>query len=233
MHRQILQDLLELANPEDAKGAKRFFKAEPGGYAQGDTFLGIRAPVIKQLVKTYRQTELTELVALLGSHYHEARHLALSLMVYQFERSKEPLRSEIYHTYLANTEHVNNWDLVDCSCYKIVGAYLIDKPRDVLYRLVESDSLWERRIAMVATYWLIKNNQFDDTLKLATLLLDDKHDLMHKAVGWMLREMGNRNQHLLINFLAENYDAMPRTALRYAIEKFPKPTRDKYLKGEF
>lgn len=233
MHEQILQDLLELANPEDAKGAKRFFKAEPGGYAEGDTFLGIRAPVIKQLVKQYRQTELPELVTLLDSHYHEARHLSLSLMVYQFERAKEPLRSQIYQAYLANTKHINNWDLVDCSCYKIVGAYLLDKPRDVLYQLVKSDSLWERRIAMVATYWFIKKEQFDDTLKLASLLLKDDQDLMHKAVGWMLREMGNRNQSLLITFLKQHYSKMPRTALRYAIEKFPKPVRAKYLKGEF
>lgn len=233
MHEVIVKHLQTLQNPSDAEGAKRYFKAGPGGYAEGDVFLGIRAPVLKTLIRQYRDVELPVLEALLASQYHEARHLALSLMVFQFERAKDIKRDEIYQSYLANIQYINNWDLVDCSCYKIVGAYLLDKPRSKLYELAKSDSLWERRIAMVSTYWFIKNEQYRDTLKLARLLLADKQDLIHKAMGWMLRQMGNRNQLLLVNFLSENYPNIPRTTLRYAIEKFSKPVRDKFLKGDF
>lgn len=233
MQDDIIEQLLALKNEKDAGGAKRFFKSGPGGYAEGDVFLGIRAPVLRQLVRQHRTADMTTIVGLLSSQYHEARHLALSLMVYQFERAKEPNRSEIYKAYLANTRYINNWDLVDCSCYKIVGAYLLDEPRDVLYNLVKSECLWERRIAIVATYWFIKHQQFRDTLRLSKTLLNDKEDLIHKATGWMLRELGNRNQLLLVKFLSKHYVKIPRTTLRYSIEKFAQPVRKRFLKGDF
>jgi len=232
MQQIILQRLQQLANPEDAKKALRYVKSGPGEYSEGDVFLGIRNPVLHQLVKEFKQINMLDLMALLSNDFHEARHLALLLMVYQFERGDSVKKTSIYQAYLANTAFINNWDLVDCSCYKIVGPYLIDKDRTVLCQLVESESLWERRIAMVSTMHFIRHSQFDDVIQLSQRLLTDKHDLMHKAVGWMLREAGKRDEQVLLDFLNRHYQIMPRTALRYAIEKLPEPLRQDYLKGK-
>lgn len=232
MAQQILDSLFALANPDDAKAALRFFKAGPGEYAEGDHFLGIKATPQKQVVREFKQASLVDILSLLSSEYHEARQVALSILVYQFERAKEQeKRTELYQAYMANLKYVNNWDLVDASSYKIVGAHLFDKNRDGLLDLAKSDNMWERRIAMVSTLWFIKKDQFQDTFKLAKLLLSDKQDIMHKATGWMLKEVGKREQSALIEFLNKHYQSMPRTTLRYAIEKFPKPLREDYLKG--
>lgn len=231
MYTTVLARLKHEANPEDAKQALRFFKSGPGEYGEGDKFLGIRNPVLHQLVKEFKHCELSDIEALLTNEYHEARHLALLMMVRHFARGTEVIQEAVYHTYLARTNYINNWDLVDCSSYKIVGPYLLERDRSVLYSLANSPSLWERRIAMVSTYCFIKAHDFVDVIQLATLLKNDTHDLMHKAVGWMLREAGNRNNQILLDFLNAHYQTMPRTALRYAIEKLPEDMRQDYLKG--
>lgn len=232
MLQTILSRLNALANPADAKKALRYVKSGPGEYSEGDLFLGIRNPVLHQLVKEYKHTDLEDVLTLLSNDYHEARHLALLLLVYQFQKGNAASQQCIFEAYLANTRYINNWDLVDCSCYKIVGPYLLNKDRSVLYQLATSESLWERRIAMVSTLHFIRFSQFEDVFKLASILLTDKQDLMHKAVGWMLKEAGKRDNQVLISYLNQNYRAMPRTTLRYAIEKLPEPLRQDYLKGK-
>ncbi len=220
------------ANPEIASHSQRFFKTAPGEYGSGDIFLGIRVPVMRKIAKEFKDVSLGTLLKLLKSKYHEERLLAVIMMVNLFAKSKkEADRKIIYDAYLANTQLINNWDLVDSSAHQIVGGYLKDKDRSILYELVQSEMLWERRIAMIATFHFIRLKEFEDTLQLATLLLTDKEDLMHKAVGWMLREVGNRHLKTETDFLDIHYEAMPRTMLRYAIEKFPEPLRLSFLKG--
>ncbi|MES9939555.1 MAG: DNA alkylation repair protein [Candidatus Thiodiazotropha sp. 6PLUC2] len=224
--------LRELANPEIATHSQRFFKTGKGEYGEGDKFLGIRVPLLRQQAKTFQEMSLKEVERLLKSAYHEERLCALLLLVRKFERGDEALRGRVYQLYLKQTRYINNWDLVDSSAYHIIGGYLFEKDKAPLYQLVESPSLWERRIAIIATYHFIKRDQFQDTLILSELLLNDEHDLIHKAVGWMLREVGNRERKIEEAFLEKHYKAMPRTMLRYAIEKFPEVVRKRYLKGE-
>ena len=230
--KQISQTLRALADPDRAKKSLRFFKTGRGEYGEGDQFLGIRVPVLRQQAKLYAETSLAELQLLLASAFHEERLCALFILVRKFEKGGADERSEIYKFYLANTDHINNWDLVDSSAYQIVGVYLFDKDRAQLYSLCESSSLWERRIAIISTLYFIKEHQFDDTLAISERLLQDREDLIHKAVGWMIREVGNRDVKREKAFLKQHYQAMPRTMLRYAIEKFPVQERKKYLKGE-
>jgi 3-methyladenine DNA glycosylase AlkD len=220
------------ANAEDAVFLQRFFKTAPGQYGAGDRFLGIRVPVLRQLAREHAELTLEQSIELLHSPYHEARMLALLILASSFARSDERARAQIYDAYLANAKFVNNWDLVDLSAPGIVGGYLADRDRSDLTRLARSDSLWERRIAIVATYHFIRANDFDDTLRVASLLLKDKHDLIHKAVGWMLREAGKRDEAAAEAFLLQHYQEMPRTMLRYAIERFPEKRRQAYLRGE-
>lgn len=227
----VRRHLLTLKDESRAVNSARFFKTGVGEYAEGDQFLGIRVPTLRALVKDNRGLCLAETIKLLPDPLHEIRLFALFLLVDQFARADEEKRTTIYRHYLSNTSSINNWDLVDSSAYQIVGVYLQDKERRPLYRLVASSSLWERRIAMVATYQFIKAGDFADTLKLAERLLNDSEDLIHKAVGWMLREVGKRNLQVEEEFLANHYSAMPRTMLRYAIEKFPQKDRQRYLKG--
>jgi 3-methyladenine DNA glycosylase AlkD len=229
---QLRKKLRQLANPSIASHSQRFFKTAKGEYGEGDRFLGVRVPILRQQVKDFQEMSLKEVARVLESEYHEERLCALLLLVRQFELGSEELRGEIYQLYLNYTRYINNWDLVDSSAHQIVGGYLIERDRSALYRLVESFSLWERRIAIIASYHFIKNLQFEDTMALARLLLNDEHDLMHKAVGWMLREVGNRDRKLEEAFLKKHYKKMPRTMLRYAIEKFPEPLRQSYLKGK-
>ena len=230
-YQEINQNLLSLADPDIAEHSLRFFKTAPGEYGFGDRFLGIRVPVIRQQVKRYRNTSLTTSSRLLKSDYHEIRLFALLLLVLQFSKADEKRQGKIYDIYLANTRYINNWDLVDSSAHKIVGAYLEDKDRAILQSLSQSSSLWERRIAIIATFHFIRINQFDDTLKIAEQLLHDQEDLIHKAVGWMLREIGKREKSIEISFLKKHYKTMPRTMLRYSIEKFSREERNNFLYG--
>lgn len=226
---KIEKRLKGLGDTKDAEQAQRFFKTGPGQYGEGDVFLGIRVPVQRKLAKELIDTPLNDLVELLQSPFHEARLTALLVMTYQSKRGDNTL--PLYRAYLANTDRINNWDLVDVTAEHIVGKHLFERSRKPLYKLAKSKSLWERRIAILSTFYFIRRNDFDDTLAIADILLHDEHDLMHKAVGWMLREVGKRNQKLEEESLLPHYKQMPRTMLRYAIERFPEPLRQKYLKG--
>lgn len=227
----IQETLTKLGNAETAAFLQKFFKTGPGEYGEGDLFRGIRVPTLRQLVKTVQAVPLSDVVELLHSAFHEDRLLALLLLVRLYAKGNAAQRSQIYELYLNNTRFINNWDLVDSSAEQIVGAHLWDKDRALLYNLAASSSLWERRIAIMATFHFIKRGDFTPTLDLAALLLTDREDLMHKAVGWMLREVGKRKLEAEIGFLQAHYRQMPRTMLRYAIEKFPEAERQKYLKG--
>ncbi len=231
MLQELREQLRSLANPEEVEGKQRFFKSAEGEYGYGDQFLGIRVPVLRSLVKPYRGMEISEMELLLPSPFHEERLLALFLLADAFRRGNEPTKKAVFDLYLANTHHVNNWDLVDSSAHLIAGPYLEPRDRTLLYELAQSQSLWERRIAMMATMHFIRKGNFADTFALARVLLNDREDLIHKVVGWMLREVGQRDREAEEEFLRAHYSAMPRTMLRYAIEKFPKERREAYLYG--
>jgi 3-methyladenine DNA glycosylase AlkD len=227
-----IQNRLEaLSNVEDGQFLQKFFKTGPGQYGAGDVFRGIRVPVLRKLSKLYRDIPFGQAERLLHSAYHEDRLLALLILVQKYTSSAPDQRAIIYRLYLANTAFINNWDLVDTSAEHIVGAFLINGEKDILYQLTHSPSIWERRIATLATFHFIKRNRFDETLKIAAILLSDGEDLIHKAIGWMLREIGKRDIHTEEAFLRAHYRQMPRTMLRYAIEKFPQDKRLSYLKG--
>jgi len=231
-HKIIHNDLLQLANEQIAEHSQRFFKTGKGEYGEGDIFLGIRVPLLRKLVKKYRGISITEVRKLLHSKFHEERLLAVLMLVQLFKSGDESVQKQVYDLYLENTEYINNWDIVDISASNIVGAHLYEKDKAPLYDLVQSKNLWERRISIISTFYFIRQNEFDDTLKLAKILLNDKEDLIHKAVGWMLREVGKREIEFEEEFLQEHYKIMPRTMLRYAIEKFPETSRKMYLRGE-
>ena len=228
---QIQARLFELANPEVARGSQRFFKTGPGQYGEGDVFLGIKVPLIRKLAGEFPAVRPAEAARLLNSPHHEARLLALVFLVRAFGKGSAAERQKIYDLYLAATHHINNWDLVDASAPYIVGAHLAGRERAPLYRLAQSDSLWERRIAIVATFHFIRGGESRDTLGIAERLLADREDLIHKATGWMLRELGKRDLAALEPFLQRHYPVMPRTMLRYAIERFPEERRQAYLRG--
>ena len=227
----IQKRLKKLGNKERAAISQRFFKTGPGEYGEGDVFIGIRVPVLRALVKEYADLSGAQILILLRSHIHEERLLALLLLVDSFSQGDEAARTSIFELYLKHTEFINNWDLVDSSAAQIVGAYLMDKSKAVLYRLAESANLWERRIAIMSTFHFVKHHEFSETLKIAKILLFDRQDLIHKATGWMLREIGKRHLKTEERFLKVHYKKMPRTMLRYAIEKFPEQKRQRYLKG--
>jgi 3-methyladenine DNA glycosylase AlkD len=221
--------LRDFADRDRAVFVQGYFKTGSGQYGEGDQFLGITVPDLRKVAREFRSLSLKDLRALLQSKWHDERGLALVILVDQYERGDEKLRSAIYKLYMASTDRINNWDLVDASAPQIVGGHLEHRRRAPLYRLVKSKSVWERRIAILATYHFIRRGEFDDTLKLAEKLLGDKHDLIHKAAGWMLREVGKRDRPLLEKFLRKNAAKMPRTMLRYAIERFPPALRRKFL----
>ncbi len=223
----IKKELKEKKDLDRANILARFFKTKEGEYGEGDVFLGITVPDIRKLAKKYNTLKIQYVIKLLQSKFHEERLLALLIMVDKFQ--KEDNKKEIYKVYLKNTKYINNWDLVDLSAYKIIGAYLIDKPKDVLYKLANSNCLWERRISIISTFYFIRNNEFQETINIVKILLNDKHDLIHKATGWMLREVGKRDLKTEKNFLDKYYKQMPRTMLRYSIEKFPEKERKQYL----
>jgi len=221
--------LRELANPDDAVFLQRFFKTGPGEYGEGDQFLGIRVPAIRRLARELRGLPLDDIETLLHEPWHEARHLALVALVDAYARASPVERDTIARLYLRNTRWINNWDLVDVSAAGIVGAHLMTRSRRPLDRLARSTNVWERRIAIVSTHYFIKAGQFGDTLRIAEQLMSDPHDLIHKAVGWMLREVGARDRHALEGFLHVHAHEMPRTMLRYAIEKLSPVDRQRFM----
>ncbi len=228
---QMLRSLRAEADPSRVAVLQRFFRTQPGDYAEGDRFIGVTVPSVRRLARMFRDAQLGEVDALLHSPVHEARLLALFLMVQAFRTGDQRRQREIYTLYLSRTEFINNWDLVDSSAPQIVGAWLVDRDRAPLRRLARSQSLWERRIAMVATHYFIRQGDLESTFAVADMLLEDTHDLIHKAVGWMLREAGKRDGQAERRFLAPRHVRMPRTMLRYAIEKFPERERRTYLTG--
>jgi 3-methyladenine DNA glycosylase AlkD len=230
--KQIMNKLRELSDSDIAAHSQRFFKTGKGEYGEGDRFLGIRVPTIRKCVREYREISLKDTLELLKSPFHEVRLLALLILVAQYSSTNRKIEQEaIYQSYLSFTKFINNWDLVDCSAEHIVGDHLFLKDRKPIYRLARSTSLWERRIGVMSTFHFIKREDFSETLTIAELLLDDKEDLIHKAVGWMLREVGKRNRDAEEGFLVKYYKEMPRTMLRYAIEKLPESERLAYLHG--
>jgi 3-methyladenine DNA glycosylase AlkD len=229
---EIKARLQTLASKETAAILQRFFKTGAGEYGEGDVFIGIKVPPLRRLAAEFENTSLKTVKALLRSRIHEERTLALMVLVRQFSRANEELRQRIYDFYLAHTLYINNWDLVDGSASYIVGPFLWKRDRGQLYVFAKSASLWERRIAIISTFYFIRQNDFGDALRIAGLLLGDEHDLIHKAAGWMLREIGKRDLAAEESFLKVHYRTMPRTMLRYAIERFPESRRRKYLLGK-
>ena len=267
---ELRKELRKIADPQKAKILQRFFKTGIGEYGEGDIFLGITVPNSRKIAIKFKDLPFSEISKLLKSKIHEERLIALLVLVYNFShfaKASRDKQKQIFDFYLSNTEYINNWDLVDLSADKIVGAYLLDRgpvggaevacenflvrssqmnilkefkmryfenfvssPRHILIKLARSKNLWERRISILATYYFIKNGKFRETLKIAEILLQDKHDLIQKAVGWMLREVGKRDLKTEVGFLNKHYKKMPRTMLRYAIEKFPQKLRVSYLK---
>ncbi len=229
----IIEELQASADPEKAAFLPKFFRAFPGGYGEGDIFIGVTVPKQRAIARRhYKDIGLEDLTSLLQDPAHESRLSALFMLVYRFEKAKtDAERKDLAGLYLENLDYVNNWDLVDSSAYKILGAYLFTRNKDELYELARQGHLWEQRAAIIATFYFIRHGAYEDTLKIAEILLHHKHDLIHKAVGWMLREVGKRDFAVEYVFLQENYKAMPRTMLRYAIEKFPPDLRKKFLQG--
>jgi len=228
---EIQSQLITLSNSEDGLFLQRFFKTDPGQYGEGDLFRGIRVPALRRLSAANRPLPLEQAERLLHSVYHEDRLLALLILVRKFAKADEAGRAAIYELYLRSTRFINNWDLVDVSAEHIVGAYLSDKGQEPLDNLARSRRIWERRMAILATFHYIRRDRFDATLKIAGILLTDTEDLIHKAVGWMLREVGKHDIESEEAFLGVHYRQMPRTMLRYAIERFPEEKRRRYLKG--
>ena len=229
--RQIQRRLRARADPARVPVLQSFFKTGAGQYAEGDVFIGVTVPQLRAMCRQCASAPLGEALALLESRVHEERLLALLLLVEAFRRGSHAERRDIYEQYLTHTAFINNWDLVDSSAHLIVGPWLQDRSRAPLRRLAKSKSLWERRIAIIATFHYIRQGEFDETFRIADLLIGDAHDLIHKAAGWMLREVGNRDAAAERRFLKDRYARMPRTMLRYAIERFPEAERRRYLRG--
>lgn len=230
----VKKELISLANPEKAVILGRFFKTGKGQYGEGDLFLGIKVPDQRKVAQSFRKLELPELKKLLGEPEHECRLTALMILVDRYSGETAELREDIYRFYLDNTKHINNWDLVDLSCDKIVGRHLYSTgtDRSILYELAAGRNLWEQRIAIISTFWFIRNREFTDTLRLCEYFLNHKHDLIHKATGWMLRETGKRNINELRGFLDRYAAVMPRTMLRYSLEKLDGAEKKKYMEAK-
>ncbi len=222
-------ELKAKADPKKAKLLQGYFKTGKGEYGEGDMFLGIVVPETRKIAQKYKDLELKDLKLLLKSRFHEERLAALLILVHKYEKGSGADKKQIFNFYLKNTKYINNWDLVDLSAPKIIGDYLLDKNRKILYKLAKSKNFWERRVAVLATFAFIKKSQLGEALKIAEMLLNDKHDLVHKAVGWMLREVGKQSVKTLEKFLKTHYRKMPRTMLRYAIERFSEGERKEYL----
>ncbi len=219
------------ANPQNAKLLQGFFKTGPGEYGEGDIFIGVKVPQTRSVAKAFHVAPMKEVLGLLKSKIHEERLLALILLVNQYAHGDQKTKNAIFNAYLRNTRYINNWDLVDLSAPQIIGDHLLTRDRSILLTLARSRNIWKRRIGVLATFRFIKEKDFPDSLAIAEMLLNDGHDLIHKAVGWMLREIGKREVAVLETFLLRHYKTMPRTMLRYAIERFPENKRQGYLKG--
>ncbi len=228
----IIEEMQSKANPEKAKVYQRFFKTGKGEYGEGDIFIGLTVPEQRSLAKKYADLQFSEVKKLLSSKVHEYRLTGFLILVYKFEKADEKEKKEIIDFYLKNIQYANNWDLIDCVADKILGKYLIGKDKKILYEFAESGNLWKKRIAIISTFEFIKNNRFEDTLKISEILLKDSHDLIHKSVGWMLREIGKRDIKKEEEFLRKNYKKMPRTMLRYAIERFDENKKFFYMKKD-
>ena len=239
---QLKKELKELSDLKQAKILQRFFKTGKGEYGEGDIFLGIKVPIQRKVAAEFYELSLKDIEKLLESKIHEHRMISLFILIKKYEKGGEQEKKIIFNFYLKNIKNINNWDLVDLSAPKIVGGYLMKKINEgdavfesdvcecrLLYKLAKSNNLWRRRVAIISTWTFIKNNRFNETLKISKILIADKHDLIHKAVGWMLREVGKKNQKIEENFLKKHYLKMPRTMLRYAIERFDENKRKFYL----
>lgn len=229
--KELRRDLRSQGDAKKARLLQRFFKTGPGEYAEGDVFIGVMVPALRALSKKYRHLALGETLQLLRSRIHEERLLSLLILILKYREAGLPEKEKIYKAYLRHAAYINNWDLVDVTAKHIIGGFLKDKDRAPLYTLARSGSLWERRIAVLATFHFIAENDLADALRIAEILVADPHDLMHKAVGWMLREVGKKDVGAEEAFLRRHYTTMPRTMLRYAIERFPERKRQAYLRG--
>lgn len=229
----ISSQLKSESDPVKKDVLQRFFKTNIGQYGYGDIFLGVTVPKIRAIAKANKKILLDEVLQLLSSPIHEERLIALYFMIEHYKSGDNHLKNKIFELYLANTKYINNWDLVDSSAEYIIGDFLLDKPKDILFELAESDNLWERRIAIIATFCFIKKGHFETTINISNILMQDKHDLIHKAVGWMLREVGKRcSEKILCEYLEANYSKMSRTTLRYAIEKLEPNKRIYFLRKD-
>lgn len=226
----VIKDVRKEADPAKVEILSRFFKTRKGEYGEGDLFLGVKVPPLRKISKKYKGLPLPELQKIVKSKYHEERLLGFFILCETFQKTPEEDRNKLHQFYLKNLKYVNNWDIVDLSSREMIGDYLLDKKRDILYKLAKSENLWERRISIISTYAFIRKQDFKDALKISEILLKDKEDLIHKAVGWMLREIGNRSLKPETDFLDKHASSMPRTMLRYAVEKFPDKLRTKYMK---
>lgn len=232
LNESILKDLKSVSNLQQSKGSERFFKTGKGEYGEGDIFVGITAPDMKKMCKKYFEIlPIKNLDFFFTNNIHEYRSFAFGILLCKWKKANIKEREQIYREYIKYIDYANNWDLVDMSAPTLMGEYLLDKNRDILYDFARSNKLWNQRIAIVSTYTFIRNKEYKDTLEISKLLLNHKHDLIHKAVGWMLREVGKRDLEVEENFLKQYYQKMPRTMLRYAIEKFDEDKRQEYLKG--
>ncbi|MDA8793671.1 DNA alkylation repair protein [Bacteriovoracaceae bacterium] len=230
----VLKELKKLGNKEIALHSQKFFKTGKGEYGEGDIFLGIRVPVLREFAKRNHDLEGKKLDNLIASPFHEARLTGLIILVNQYSKTKDSSEKyRLYKKYIKSFPYINNWDLVDVTCHKIIGSHLFENDRSILYKWAQHKNLWIRRISIISTFYFIKRNELDDSYKLAHILLTDKHDLIHKAVGWVLRECGKKDQKRLKLFLRKKYSSIHRTTLRYAIEKFSETERKKILKGHF
>ncbi len=233
-YREIKSILQQKASPEKAQVLQRFFKTGVGQYGHGDRFLGINTPVIRQLAKEAINLKETDLCKFIKSKYHEERLLGLITLCQKYQKAKDQdTQAALYELYCRHFPYINNWDLVDVTCPHIIGKHLMDKDRSVLVEWAKSDDLWIKRIAMVSNWWFIRHGDLRSVFTISKILLKDEHDLIHKAVGWMLREAAKKDQQKVEKFIQKHYHQMPRTALRYAIERFDKKKRLRYLKGEF
>jgi len=233
---KIKNDLKKLAKKEKIPLYQSFFKTNPGQYGEGDVFIGVTVPDTRKVAKKYQNVSLEIIKKLLESKIHEERLCAFEILCFKYEKSsEEKIKREIYNFCLKNRKGMNNWDLVDLTAPYIIGDFLSNKnkERKILYKLAKSNNLWEKRTSIVSTFYFIKNNNFKPTITISKLLLKDKHDLIQKAVGWMLREVGKKDKKTLLEFLNKNYKNMPRTMLRYSIEKFSEPERKYYLEKQY
>ncbi|WP_127718514.1 DNA alkylation repair protein [Halobacteriovorax sp. HLS] len=230
---KLQEEVRTLRNPERAEKCKRFFKTGKGEYGHGDLFLGISTPILRDFAKKNIQLSIPNVKRLIKSKFHEERLLGLLILVNKYQKAESnEVEQKIFQIYISHFKYINNWDLVDVTCPHIVGKHLMDKDRELLYKWAKSDDLWTRRIAMITNWWFVRKGDLKDVFKISKILLNDEHDLIHKAVGWMLREAAKKDLAKSEAFLKKHYKKMPRTMLRYAIEKFPETKRQKYLKGK-